>query len=544
MSKPIGREEGHDRRGHHAIDHHRAHRYSGPPLGVVPPRCTTPASRNGVSGNWLEEPRPSSRRKYAPSLPFRAFLPRPARHLPKALDASLTRLGRSSVDLYQIHYPVPDLQRRPYEPSRRQRRGGQDPSGRRIQLLRPTTAGSLRAAAGPRHHTGVNQVQYSLLHDKPKVDGVLQACRELGVTLIAYMPLAMGALSGKYRPGAKPSDWMRRRIGKSRRGSCPNRCGAAVGWGVPLIQSRVSHPAPQRQTPPHRRRKNPRRHPRPLDRRRPRHPRPGHHHRRNPQSPHARPHPRLPAHRPPQRTHQTCIAKQAEPLQVRPVSDLLRDHMVDLIVATLNTSPQVDGLLGCLSGPLPSDGGDSGPSCRDASAADAGFTSIGPRRPPRPINQRLSPQTRSDLVSAFFAGANQGDLATEYGISVRSVKRIVHAARAARIPDSTEEKRRSATSRRGLVAEQGTIVAASLAGHYRDACHCNHENDHEDAGAGGPSVAASRQLDRPPHILQNPADRGPGHIHRFTSSVHVFTVAHTVRISPQPMPTQTIDSDP
>jgi hypothetical protein len=155
MSKPIGREEGHDRRGHHAIDHHRAHRYSGPPLGVVPPRCTTPASRNGVSGNWLEEPRPSSRRKYAPSLPFRAFLPRPARHLPKALDASLTRLGRSSVDLYQIHYPVPDLQRRPYEPSRRQRRGGQDPSGRRIQLLRPTTAGSLRAAAGPRHHTGV-----------------------------------------------------------------------------------------------------------------------------------------------------------------------------------------------------------------------------------------------------------------------------------------------------------------------------------------------------------------------------------------------------
>jgi hypothetical protein len=107
MSKPIGREEGHDRRGHHAIDHHRAHRYSGPPLGVVPPRCTTPASRNGVSGNWLEEPRPSSRRKYAPSLPFRAFLPRPARHLPKALDASLTRLGRSSVDLYQIHYPVP-----------------------------------------------------------------------------------------------------------------------------------------------------------------------------------------------------------------------------------------------------------------------------------------------------------------------------------------------------------------------------------------------------------------------------------------------------
>jgi aryl-alcohol dehydrogenase-like predicted oxidoreductase len=43
-----------------------------------------------------------------------------------------------------------------------------------------------------------NQVQYSLLYRKPEVDGVLDACRELGITLIAYSPLAMGALTGKY----------------------------------------------------------------------------------------------------------------------------------------------------------------------------------------------------------------------------------------------------------------------------------------------------------------------------------------------------------
>jgi aryl-alcohol dehydrogenase-like predicted oxidoreductase len=36
------------------------------------------------------------------------------------------------------------------------------------------------------------------------VDGVLEACRELGVTLIAYQPLAAGALSGKYSPGDRP----------------------------------------------------------------------------------------------------------------------------------------------------------------------------------------------------------------------------------------------------------------------------------------------------------------------------------------------------
>jgi aryl-alcohol dehydrogenase-like predicted oxidoreductase len=50
-----------------------------------------------------------------------------------------------------------------------------------------------------------NQVQYSLLYRKPEVDGVLDACRELGITLIAYSPLAMGALTGKYSTGKRAS---------------------------------------------------------------------------------------------------------------------------------------------------------------------------------------------------------------------------------------------------------------------------------------------------------------------------------------------------
>jgi aryl-alcohol dehydrogenase-like predicted oxidoreductase len=50
-----------------------------------------------------------------------------------------------------------------------------------------------------------NQVQYSLLYRKPEVDGVLDACRELGITLIAYSPLAQGALTGKYSPDTKAS---------------------------------------------------------------------------------------------------------------------------------------------------------------------------------------------------------------------------------------------------------------------------------------------------------------------------------------------------
>ncbi|GAA2154726.1 hypothetical protein GCM10010403_15730 [Glycomyces rutgersensis] len=49
--------------------------------------------------------------------------------------------------------------------------------------------------------------------------------------------------------------------------------------------------------------------------------------------------PRLPTHRQTQRTHQTCIAKRAEPLQVRPVSDLSRDHTVGPTLAYSNPTP-------------------------------------------------------------------------------------------------------------------------------------------------------------------------------------------------------------
>jgi aryl-alcohol dehydrogenase-like predicted oxidoreductase len=49
-----------------------------------------------------------------------------------------------------------------------------------------------------------NQVQYSLLHRQPETNGVLETCRELGITLIAYQPLASGALTGKYLDGSRP----------------------------------------------------------------------------------------------------------------------------------------------------------------------------------------------------------------------------------------------------------------------------------------------------------------------------------------------------
>jgi aryl-alcohol dehydrogenase-like predicted oxidoreductase len=41
-------------------------------------------------------------------------------------------------------------------------------------------------------------MHYSLLHRDIERDGVLKMARDLGVTIIAYTPLASGLLSGKY----------------------------------------------------------------------------------------------------------------------------------------------------------------------------------------------------------------------------------------------------------------------------------------------------------------------------------------------------------
>ncbi|CAM9853727.1 unnamed protein product [Chrysoparadoxa australica] len=50
-----------------------------------------------------------------------------------------------------------------------------------------------------------NQVQFSLLSRLPLDSGLLELSEELGVRTIAYSPLSLGLLSGKYRPEASSS---------------------------------------------------------------------------------------------------------------------------------------------------------------------------------------------------------------------------------------------------------------------------------------------------------------------------------------------------
>jgi len=154
--------------------------------------------------------------KYAPSPPFLWFIPRSSSHLPEALEASLARLGRTSVDLYQIHYPVAFVSiRRLMDRLADAVKAGKT----RAVGVSNFSEAQMREAHDALAVEGIplasNQVQSSLLYRRPELDGVLKACKELGVTLLAYMPLAMGALPGKYRPGSLPAAWMRRRIPKT-----------------------------------------------------------------------------------------------------------------------------------------------------------------------------------------------------------------------------------------------------------------------------------------------------------------------------------------
>jgi aryl-alcohol dehydrogenase-like predicted oxidoreductase len=136
--------------------------------------------------------------------------------MPRALDASLARLGRSWVDLYQHHFPtnrvsIPklmELMADAVEAGKVKAIGVSNYSAEQMRIAHA----ALDARGIP---LASNQVEYSLLHRQVEVNGVLDTCRELGVTLIAYQPLASGALTGKYGTGARPTG-LRRFMGSFR----------------------------------------------------------------------------------------------------------------------------------------------------------------------------------------------------------------------------------------------------------------------------------------------------------------------------------------
>jgi aryl-alcohol dehydrogenase-like predicted oxidoreductase len=126
--------------------------------------------------------------------------------MPAALDSSLSNLRRSSIDLYQHHFPSPLVE----IPELMGLMADAVEAGKiKAVGVSNYSATQMRTAYEALARRGIplasNQVQYSLLHRQPEANGVLDACRELGITLIAYQPLASGALTGKYLDGSRPA---------------------------------------------------------------------------------------------------------------------------------------------------------------------------------------------------------------------------------------------------------------------------------------------------------------------------------------------------
>lgn len=164
-----------------------------------------------------------------------------------ALDRSLHRLGVDHVDLYQVHMApramsIRTLMRELATAHRDGRIRAIGVSNFDARLLRTAHA----ELAGLGIVLASNQMQYSLLYRKPEIDGVLDTCRELGVTLIAYMPLASGALTGKYTASHRPGG-IRRVLPSFRRSTLDalppvidllTEIGAAHGAGPPQVALR------------------------------------------------------------------------------------------------------------------------------------------------------------------------------------------------------------------------------------------------------------------------------------------------------------------
>lgn len=138
------------------------------------------------------------------------FMPFPwrvpfAKRLRQSLQASLDRLQRPFVHLYQIHGPISMRSPRtiaaalaaPHRDGLFQAAGVSNYSAAELRAIHA----ALAAQGVP---LATNQVEFSLLRTMPERNGLLAACRDLGVTVLAYSPIAMGRLSGKYGAANPP----------------------------------------------------------------------------------------------------------------------------------------------------------------------------------------------------------------------------------------------------------------------------------------------------------------------------------------------------
>ncbi|GAL05981.1 NADP(H)-dependent aldo-keto reductase [Photobacterium aphoticum] len=196
----------------------------------VPPKAETQGLTERYIGNWLKKTGQRDKVILATkvagprSVPYiRPDMSLSRRHIHDAVETSLTRLQTDYIDLYQLHWP----QRETNCFGQLNYTYKDDQSG--VTLSDSLEALAELVRAGKVRYIGLsNETPWGVMsflklaekHNLPRVVtiqnpynllnrsfevGLSEISHQEGVELLAYSPLAFGALSGKYLQGARPA---------------------------------------------------------------------------------------------------------------------------------------------------------------------------------------------------------------------------------------------------------------------------------------------------------------------------------------------------
>jgi len=124
---------------------------------------------------------------------------RRASHIAETIDERLNCLEPYPIDLYQIHHPTSLSS----TAAQMKAMAGLVRDGK-IKAVGVSNFGAKRMIEAHRYlaEAGLplvsNQIHYSLLQRKIESNGVMDAARERGITIIAYSPLDQGVLTGRF----------------------------------------------------------------------------------------------------------------------------------------------------------------------------------------------------------------------------------------------------------------------------------------------------------------------------------------------------------
>ncbi|MBF9028976.1 aldo/keto reductase [Rhodobacterales bacterium HKCCE3408] len=174
-----------------------------------------------------------------------SIVPKPERHfrndadhLRSELEGSLERLGRSSVELFYIHRRE---QARPVEEVAETLAGFIEEGIIGAYGLSEVAPATLRRAAAV-HPVAAVQSEYSLWTRQPEL-GLIQACAELGTTLVAFSPVGRGIFAETFPDpaGFHDGDFRKRNPRFTEPNYTANKAAIAAfrdwchskGWSVP-----------------------------------------------------------------------------------------------------------------------------------------------------------------------------------------------------------------------------------------------------------------------------------------------------------------------